>query len=399
MDEPLVTESLPANQPDYWVVQAKECFEYVRDFVSVLQAFKARDLVVESPFMGHAIWRAAWAGEYLLEPGEVRMLIVAAMYCHHVPKMDPSNALNSKLDPNAWDVTNQVLVSMRKKFRIANIYSKKLATDADYYTDKWKAWRINGGSPQSTVSENDGGLHEYSTKFETMHKQFGSLYGDETDVAYPNDSVYSKLSRLEHEEESREPHSPVVHIKLDGEESQRSRLTAISTVTSSNWTTVNGGVAAQTGYHDGNADFASASQLHQHHNASQAHQQQPFQAYPSHTIQSGRVSGFGAEGSVLALTEPGSQYGIHAAPFATSIQPNANGLSHEELQQRARNLGWLEAAGNSTMRSRDATMFEQQYAEYTNQSDYPAESMTQQPYMGDPSDQFDFYSNQGPSWA
>lgn len=67
MDEPLVTEPLPADQPDYWVEQAKECFEHVRDFVSVLEAFQRRGLVVESPFMGHAIWRAAWAGESLLD--------------------------------------------------------------------------------------------------------------------------------------------------------------------------------------------------------------------------------------------------------------------------------------------------------------------------------------------
>ena len=153
-------------------------------------------------------------------------LTIAAMYCHHVPKMDPSNALNSRLHQNAWDVTNQVLISMRKKFRIANIYSKKLATDANYYTEKWKAWRSNGGSPQSTVSENDGGLHEYSSKFETMHKQFGSLYYDETDLAYPNDSLYNKLSKLEHEEELEEPRSPGVLIKTDGEEHRRSTSTA-----------------------------------------------------------------------------------------------------------------------------------------------------------------------------
>lgn len=63
MDEPLVTEKLPDNQPDYWVEKAKECFEYVRDFVSILQSFKDRGLIVESPFIGHAVYKAAWAGE------------------------------------------------------------------------------------------------------------------------------------------------------------------------------------------------------------------------------------------------------------------------------------------------------------------------------------------------
>lgn len=63
LDAPLVTEDLPADQPDYWVAKATECFEYVRDFVGILRSYKERDLVVESPFMGHAFWRAAWAGE------------------------------------------------------------------------------------------------------------------------------------------------------------------------------------------------------------------------------------------------------------------------------------------------------------------------------------------------
>jgi hypothetical protein len=64
LDPPLVTEPLPVDQPDYWVEKAEDCFEYVRDYVSVLQSFKDRDLVVESPFMAHAIWRAAWAGKW-----------------------------------------------------------------------------------------------------------------------------------------------------------------------------------------------------------------------------------------------------------------------------------------------------------------------------------------------
>lgn len=64
LDAPLVTEELPEDQPDYWVTTIKECFEDLRDFINILRSFKERDLVVESPFMGHAIYKAAWAGQY-----------------------------------------------------------------------------------------------------------------------------------------------------------------------------------------------------------------------------------------------------------------------------------------------------------------------------------------------
>jgi hypothetical protein len=63
MDAPLVTEPVPGDQQNYWEDKAKECFEYVRDFVSALRSFKDRDLVVESPFIGHAVYKAAWCGK------------------------------------------------------------------------------------------------------------------------------------------------------------------------------------------------------------------------------------------------------------------------------------------------------------------------------------------------
>lgn len=65
LDAPLVTEKIPDDQPDYWVATITECFEDLRDFINILRSFKERDLVVESPFMGHAIYKAAWAGECL----------------------------------------------------------------------------------------------------------------------------------------------------------------------------------------------------------------------------------------------------------------------------------------------------------------------------------------------
>ncbi|KAF3031165.1 hypothetical protein E8E11_000109 [Didymella keratinophila] len=111
MNAPLVTEAVPEDQPNYWEDKAEECFEYVRDFVSMLRSFKDRDLIVESPFIAHAVYKAAWC----------------AMYCFHVPKMDPSRALDAKLEPNAWYITNQVLGSMRRKFKLTEQEKKDAA--------------------------------------------------------------------------------------------------------------------------------------------------------------------------------------------------------------------------------------------------------------------------------
>lgn len=129
MNAPLVTEAVPEDQPNYWEDKAEECFEYVRDFVSMLRSFKDRDLIVESPFIAHAVYKAAWCGKWFPSLRE-RKLSNVAMYCFHVPKMDPSRALDAKLEPNAWYITNQVLGSMRRKFKLVNGMSRQHAYPA-----------------------------------------------------------------------------------------------------------------------------------------------------------------------------------------------------------------------------------------------------------------------------
>jgi hypothetical protein len=290
MDAPLVTDPVPQEQPNYWEDKAKECFEYVRDFVSMLRSFKDRDLVVESPFIAHAVYKAAWCGKWSSVLRE-RKLSDVAMYCFHVPKMDPSRALDAKLEPNAWDTTNQVLGSMRRKFKLVNGMSRNLATVASIYTDRLREWRNSGGTPTSTFSDSDGGLNEYAEKFERAHKQFGSFEHDQEDLAYPTDKPYS---RLKHEEDLSDPasaQSPVASFKTESEEPRR------STSSRSGFTPVNPDNAAtimQVQQSNNNVRAPYSAQPMYSPPTSQAPQQsQASQPYPAQTLPYEQSPGYG----------------------------------------------------------------------------------------------------------
>ncbi|KAH6615115.1 fungal-specific transcription factor domain-containing protein [Boeremia exigua] len=363
MDEPSVTEPLPDDQPDYWVEKAKECFEYVRDFVSVLQSFKERGLVVESPFMGHAVWRAAWA----------------AMYCHHVPKMDPSHALKSKSEPNAWDITNQVLDSMKKKYKISDFYSSQLATVTSYYAEKRKAWLNNGGSPQSTVSENDGGLHEYAEKFEAAHKAFGSFQIN--DIAFSADKHYSRLSTLEQEEEPEEsgtPPSPVVSFKTEGEEPRRSASTAPSTTTTP-FTTVNPNatVPVPKEQPNGTADISNGVPTPYGPPTSQGQlqQQQPPQSYNNQPY--GPPPAFNYPSGTPGYPPSTSQYSLPTTYAQTSGPSHGSGNGSYDPHA----LMMLETEGNRSLSTNDVPLFEMssylQGQQYFSTMGYPLEQQQQ----------------------
>ncbi|KAF2996636.1 hypothetical protein E8E13_002867 [Curvularia kusanoi] len=381
-DEPLVTEKLPADQPDYWVEKAKDCFEYVRDFVNVLQSFKERDLVVESPFMGHAIWRAAWA----------------AMYCHHVPKMDPSNALNSKLDPNAWDITNLVLDSMKKKFRIAHGYSDQLGSHAKVYTEKRRQWKSNGGSPQSSASDNE--LHEYSTNFEIVHKQFGSLDFDEKKyLTQPYDRPYSKLSKLEQEDEIEDPNSPVTVFKTDGDEPRRSASTAPSS--SSAFTPVNTVSSLQRDNISGPADGGNLTRSSYEPQLPQRPQQhhQPSPSYSGQTPQFGPPT-YNYSGGATNFTQPVSQFDATPASYAPGSGSNQRPASAApSAQQQQQILSDMEIEGNRSIRTGDILFFDtnDMYPgqNYSHTGYYTLGQMqSQMQFMQDPQGSYDTYPNQ-----
>lgn len=92
------------------------------------------------------------------------------MYCSHVPKMDPSRALEAKLEPTAWDTTNQVLGSMRRKWKLVNGMSRNLATVAFIYTTRLKEWR--------KVSDSYGAWTDTPKNSKEFIADFGSFEHD-----------------------------------------------------------------------------------------------------------------------------------------------------------------------------------------------------------------------------
>lgn len=388
LDDPKVTENVPDDQPDYWVAKAAECFEYVRDFVGILRSFKERDLVVESPFMGHAFWRAAWA----------------AMYCHYVPKMDPSKALNSKLEPNAWDITNQVLHSMQKKFRIPRMYSADLATVANTYAQKRRDYVACGGSPQSTASDSDGGLQEYSAKMEVAHKQFGSLEIDGRVFTLPPDALYVKLESLDLEDDSENPatpHSPVIKFKTEEEKPRRSTSTAASVnsaftpVNQNNFSMSAPREAVSANIEASNGTISSHG-LPAHQPPQPQHQHQHQQVYHNQALPPYGTAAYDYPGNTPVYTPSTPQFSF--PPYrqnSGSVQgPVNSSYNHEAMLE-------LEFESNRSLVNRGGGFFEanESYSSYQGHSDifemnYPVD-LSQSQTQYNPQNSQDPYGWQG----
>jgi hypothetical protein len=325
------------------------------------------------------------------------LLTFLAMYCHWVPKMDPSNALSSKIDPSAWDITNQVLESMAKKFSQADRYTTQLAGHSNFYKERWKSWTSNGGSPQSSIGDNE--LHEYRTILETLHKQYGSLETDETYPKQPHNTPYSKLSRLEQEHEPEDPHSPATVFKTDGDEPRRSISTAPSV--SSGFTVVNPSSAVAgaslreivSGPAEG-TNIARAS----HEAPLLRPQQQQTSTYSEQPPQYGQVPAYTYANGTSAFTQPISQYAATPVPYTPGSRSNQQ---PDPAQQQI--LAGLEQAGNRSVHTADAGWFENNNnnmisdQNYFSASYYPFNGQMHMPYhMQDHHGSYDAYGNQWP---
>lgn len=296
--------------------------------------------------------------------------------------MDPSKALNSRLTPNAWDTTNQVLDSMKKKFRIPNMYSADLATVSSIYAGKRRDYVALGGSPQSTASDIDGGLQEYSAKMEVAHKQFGSFEIDGKVFTMPVDRLYMKLEKLEHEEESEgpaTPHSPAVTFKTEGEEPRRSASTttpANSTFTAVNLRTPD--IPADRKSLSSDIEAANGSRSSYGPTAPQAPQHPQY----NEPLQYDQTA-YSYNGSTPAYPQPNSQFGY---PTPYSQTP---GLTQGSGSSTYDSLLAMEDESNVSLGARGSFFFDTEMR-YTGQQpyldmNYPLEqSQTQMPFMQNP---------------
>ena len=276
------------------------------------------------------------------------------MYCFHVPKMDPSRALDAKLEPNAWDITNQVLGSMRRKFKLVNGMSRNLATVASIYTDRLREWRNSGGTPTSNFSDSDGGLNEYAEKFERAHKQFGSFEHDQEDLAYPTDKPYS---RLKHEEDMSDPasaQSPVASFKAEPDEPRRST----SSHSTSAWTVVNpNSTATPVQMHQSNNNIVAshgAQPMYSPPTLQVPHQPQASQSYPAQTLPYEQSPGYGYSSTTPTFPQAATHYGVQPT-YARTSGPAAD---QNNVTYNPQRMLELEKEGNMSVRPNDWMIYQ-----------------------------------------
>lgn len=97
------------------------------------------------------------------------------MYCHMFPNMDPDRALDSRAQPNAWDIANNILYEVGNRFTMPGYWQDSLARLHGHYRHEKANWRMLNGSPGSTTSDSGGGLKLYESQgFEADHLELGS---------------------------------------------------------------------------------------------------------------------------------------------------------------------------------------------------------------------------------
>ncbi|KAH7095682.1 hypothetical protein FB567DRAFT_35997 [Paraphoma chrysanthemicola] len=205
LDEPRITEQ--PDDPEYWVKQAKDMFGAAKQFADLLKACRSADALVDSPVAGWTTYIVAWS----------------ALYCHFFPKMDPDRALDSRLEDSVWATTNDMLVDLEARFKMANHWLFLLVRLHDYYKKERKRWKAHACGTPGSNSSDGGGLRDYSNLFESDHKEFGSL--TRTYDSKPVNRGDFELQHYPDGESQTETPSPAVKYKSEG--------------TPSTWTSVN----------------------------------------------------------------------------------------------------------------------------------------------------------------
>jgi hypothetical protein len=127
--------------------------------------------------------------------------------------MDPDRALSSRPQASAWDVANNIIFDMEKRFPIASQWIYFLKRLHVYYNNNKSRIRTLNQSPESMSSEDfdGGGLKDYSSQFESEQKELGSL----NDESWTRKTEREEMT-LSHEhdtEDQSEATSPVPPFK------------------------------------------------------------------------------------------------------------------------------------------------------------------------------------------
>jgi hypothetical protein len=130
------------------------------------------------------------------------------------PGMDPDHALDSRTQPNAWDISNKILWEMGDRFAMPGYWQDSLARLHRHYREEKANWRTLNGSPGSTISDSGGGLQQYEAKgFESDHLQLGSQLDKSWNrLIKPNDW---KLTHDAETEGNDEMNSPAMNFKTE----------------------------------------------------------------------------------------------------------------------------------------------------------------------------------------
>ena len=136
--------------------------------------------------------------------------------------MDPGHALDSRLQPSAWDIANTVIVDMGNRLKMASQWIEFLIRLHRYFQKKRAEWKAAGGSPRSTTSDGGGGLKDYSELFESDQKEFGSL----ANKSWSSRTFNQDDLKLQHDPESEERSAAPSPIAFKSEGTPASGLSA-----------------------------------------------------------------------------------------------------------------------------------------------------------------------------
>jgi hypothetical protein len=142
--------------------------------------------------------------------------------------MDPEHALDSRLQPSAWETGLDVIVDTSSRLKMASQWTEFLIRLHLYLVEKRAEWKEFGGSPGATASDNRGGLKDYSALFERDHKNIGTVSNNKwTNASHDRGDSRLKLQYDPETDERIEDSSSVLY-KSEGTSVQTPGFTVVN---------------------------------------------------------------------------------------------------------------------------------------------------------------------------